>query len=344
MFSGCNQVSKIANSSSEKSGQIQIEKDKKNDSVQKQFNKIQKKEEKRQKKLNSRKKVNFAFTEDETAVFASHLMDSARVISRKTDAFYQTFLSYDDIIPDLISGEIDIAVLPVDKAFETYKKNDGAIKIAAVVQNSAFAFVSEENFNSALDFAGKKISVFEENSFSDLLFKHFLKQNNLKIGKNEDEVFIEYYSEQKKMALDLADKKISCALLAEPYASFAVSKNSKLKKSLSFEKNLPFCVLAVNSDFASKNKGTVKKVLKIFKNSKDWIFNNPIKAGIFFEQREFGFEQKIITESISDSNLTFICKKDLQPEIEESLTILIEMNPELFDFSLPDKDFYLVCP
>lgn len=338
MFFSCTKVSKQENSSSKNNEQSQIEKD---DSVKKQFEKSQKEEERQQKKLASRKKVDFAFAKDETAVFAAYLMESAREISGKTDAFYEIFLSYDEIIPELVSGQIDFAVLPVNKAAETYKKNAGAIKIAAVVQNCSSVFVSEEDFTSVLDLSGKKISVCEENSLSDLTLKYFLKQNDLKIGEGEEEVFLEYNADQKKMALDLADKKISCALLDEPYASFAVKKNPNLKKSLSLEENLPFYVLVVNSEFASKNKGTVKKVLKIFKNSKDWIFNNPIKAGIFFEKRELGFEQKIITASIADSNLTFLSEKNLQSKIEEILNILIEMNPEFLESSLPDKDFYL---
>ena len=128
--------------------------------------------------------------------------------------------SPDEVTGGLISGELDIAAVPVNLGAVLFNKTDGQILTAAV--NTLGVLYVVENGNSVqsiADLAGRKILAAGQGSTPEYILNYILDKNGL-VGSVE----IEYAAEHAEAVTKLASGEADIIVVPEPFVTTALSK------------------------------------------------------------------------------------------------------------------------
>lgn len=157
----------------------------------------------------------------------------------------------------LVSGNLDMAILPMTMAYNMIDNNID-IKIFAITGWGNLYLLGRDNITDLSELSGKTISVPGEGQTPDLVSKFLLEYLYL-----QDKVNLNYtYPAPLLLASALAVGKIEYAVLPEPLASLALSKDNSLKRCMDISEewnkalpNIPLVqsVFVVRSDFYKRH-------------------------------------------------------------------------------------------
>ena len=128
--------------------------------------------------------------------------------------------SPDEVTGGLISGELDIAAVPVNLGAVLFNKTEGQILTAAV--NTLGVLYVVENGNSVqsiADLAGRKILAAGQGSTPEYILNYILDKNGL-----AGSVEVEYAAEHAEAVTKLASGEADIIVVPEPFVTTALSK------------------------------------------------------------------------------------------------------------------------
>ncbi|HET7839632.1 MAG TPA: MqnA/MqnD/SBP family protein [Rectinemataceae bacterium] len=254
--------------------------------------------------------------------------------------------SADLMAAKVISGEYDMAVLPVNMAAKLYSSGIG-IRLVAVIGNGMVSFLtSDPSINSLADLRGKEIAVAGQGATPDYLFRRLLKGAGLDPDRD---LRLSYALPYPEAAMALAAGKISCAVLPEPFASLALASKPDLRPALDLgrlwtqatgEASYPMTALVASSTLAAQRPDAVGALLAACSSSIDWVKANPKDAGALVEKLDLGLKAGIAEKAIPRSNYTYLSALQARAGIEALLATFLEMAPASIGGKLPDAAFY----
>lgn len=166
----------------------------------------------------------------------------------------------DEVAKAFIDNEIEVAVMPPDKAMECYISTDCCV--AAVTGGSNY-YIAENgtSINSFEDINGKTITVSAEDDMAETV---------LNIITEEMGIDISYKTvESNKLLIDgLKNGSISLALTQEPYLSYVTDENVRSAIDLydywneAVDSEMVSSCLVVKRDFITKNNSAFQYFLK----------------------------------------------------------------------------------
>ena len=128
--------------------------------------------------------------------------------------------SPDDVRAGLLSGELDIAAVPVNMAAALYNKTGGEIlTLAANTLGVLYIVEKGDTVQSMADLAGKKILAAGQGSTPEYVINYLLEENGL-----TDSVEVEYVSEHAEAVTQMAAGNADLILVPEPFVTTALSK------------------------------------------------------------------------------------------------------------------------
>ena len=105
----------------------------------------------------------------------------------------------DDIIGEVIAGNIDIAAVPTNLAATLYQRTQGSIEIAAVnTLGVLYILENSDSIQGMGDLAGKQILSAGQGTTAEYVINYLLTQNGLALGEN---VVIDYAWNTQKLQL-----------------------------------------------------------------------------------------------------------------------------------------------
>ena len=165
--------------------------------------------------------------------------------------------SADLMVPKLVSGEYDMAVLPINMAAKL-RASGLPIQLAAIVGEGMVSFItSDASVSSLADLRGKEVYVAGQGATPDYLVQKLLKSAGLDPAKD---LRLSYSMPYPEMAAALASGKIAYAVLPEPFATVALKANPKLLTPLDLgslwtaatgQKSYPMTALVVTNRAAA---------------------------------------------------------------------------------------------
>ena len=121
------------------------------------------------------------------------LMDEADKGEARHDYEVTMYGAADEIAPQLIKGDIDVALVPCNLAGVLYNKTGGAVEVAAVnTLGVLYVVTTGDDITSVADLAGKTIYTTGKGTTPEYVLNYVLTQNGLTPG---EDVTIEYMSE-----------------------------------------------------------------------------------------------------------------------------------------------------
>ncbi|MCH5171157.1 MAG: ABC transporter substrate-binding protein [Oscillospiraceae bacterium] len=291
--------------------------------------------------------INVATLAGPTGIGMVKLMDKQK--NGQTANNYNFTLCSDpatEVVPGVVSGNFQIASVPVNLASALYNKTNGGVQVLAV--NTAGVLYILENgneINSFADLAGKTVYATGQGSTPEYILNYLLEKNGL-----TDKVTVEYESSQShdELAAKAASGKVSIAMLPEPKVTATLMQNSDMRIALDLTKefesatNLTLiqgCVIA-RKDFCEKNPEAVKKFLEEYKESIDFAVNNVDDTAALCEEFSIIPKAAIAKKAIPNCNIVFITGEEMKKSVSANLQIFFDADPTSIGGKMPADDFY----
>ena len=205
------------------------------------------------------------------------LMDEADKGEARHDYEVTMYGAADEIAPQLIKGDIDVALVPCNLAGVLYNKTGGAVEVAAVTTG--------DDITSVADLAGKTIYTTGKGTTPEYVLNYVLTQNGLTPG---EDVTIEYMSEATEvLAAMQASSGYPVAMLPQPYVTTAQMQMEGLKVALDMTEEwdkvspdsaLVTGVVVARKEFVEQNEAAFNEFLEDYKASTEFVNANVDEA------------------------------------------------------------------
>ena len=258
---------------------------------------------------------------------------------------HSIFKSPDLLTGKLITGEVDIAALPINTAAILYNKGV-PVQIASVIGWGVMYLIGDVKVKDWADLKGQTVLAPAKGAVPDLLFRYLLIKNGL---NPEQDLTIQYVGSPVELAQLTAGGAASLAVLPEPWVTQVIEKNQKVQVLLDFQQEwqriekqgqtYPQTCIVVNRKFAAANREFVRLYMKELEDAMEWLNRNPEPAGVLGE-KHVQISANAVRNGLVRCNLRFANAIQARPEIDRFLLRLSELAPNAIGGKLPDEEFY----
>lgn len=259
---------------------------------------------------------------------------------------YESVKSPDLMASRIISGELDIAVVPTNLAATLYNKGAGYSIAAATVWGVLYV-VGNEPVDNWEALRGKEIYTMGRGLTPDIAFRYLLANNGIDPDKD---VTLTYMGEATELASAFIAGKSAITVIPEPALSNVMLKKpetvilfdlqeewSKLNGNSSY----PQASLIVKNELYEKNPELVESFLKEYEASIGWLADNRELAGQYSEDLETGLSKAAVINGLERSNIIYASSKAAKEPIAQYLQVLCDYSADVIGGKLPDEGFYL---
>ncbi len=260
--------------------------------------------------------------------------------------------SPDEITGELISGNIDIAAVPVNLASVLYNKTEGQILTAAVNTLGVLYVVENgDTIHSLADLAGKKVMASGKGSTPEYVFNYLLEKNGL-----TDQVEVEYVSEHDEAVTALANGTADIILIPEPKVTAVLSQveGARIAVDITEEWDKVYSddstdstpqlvqgVIVVQKAFAEEHPEIVDSFLNEYAKSVEYTNANMEDASEIIASYGIVAKAPIALKALPNCHIVCLTGDEMKTAVTEMLTVLYEANPQSIGGTLNgDEMFY----
>lgn len=268
-------------------------------------------------------------------------------LGENVEVSYESVKSPDLMASRILSGEIDIAVVPTNLAATLYNKG-AEYKLAASTVWGLLYMVGNEDINGWEELKGKEIYTMGRGLTPDIVLRYLLSSN----GINPDtDLTLTYVGEATELASAFIGGKSTIAVIPEPMLSNVMAKKAETVILMDLQEewgklnngnfSYPQASLIVKNEIVEKYPELVEAFLTEYEKSIHWLTDNAQKAGEYSEELETGISKAAVVKGLQRSNIRYVGSKDARMAIEDYLKVLFNHSPESIGGKLPDEGFYL---
>ena len=252
--------------------------------------------------------------------------------------------SPDALNPQIISGEVDVAAVPVNLASVLYNKLDGDISVLAVSTLGVLYVVEAgSEVNSVTDLAGKTVYATGQGATPEYILNYLLDKNGV-----AGSVEVNYGGEHAALATMLANGSAEIGMLPEPNVTSTLAGNDNLRIALNLTEEwnkvcsteLVQGVVIARKSFVNEHPEAIEQFLREYEKSSAFVNENIDEAAKLIVDAGILGNVEIAKKAIPNCNISFSKGEAMHKAVEGMLTVLFEANPKSIGGKLPDKDFY----
>ena len=254
--------------------------------------------------------------------------------------------SPDDVRAGLLSGELDIAAVPVNMAAALYNKTGGEIlTLAANTLGVLYIVEKGDTVQSMADLAGKKILAAGQGSTPEYVINYLLEKNGL-----TDSVQVEYVSEHAEAVTQMAAGNADLILVPEPFVTTALSKVEGARVALDLtqewakvsDADMVMGCLVVSKTFAQEHPDALDAFMDDYAASADYCTGHTAEAAALIEKFGIMGSAALAEKAIPNCNIVCVTGQEMVDMVTGMLTVLFDANPKSVGGSLPGEEmFYL---
>lgn len=252
--------------------------------------------------------------------------------------------SPDALNPRIISGEVDVAAVPVNLASVLYNKLDGDISVLAVsTLGVLYVLEAGSEVNSVADLAGKTVYATGQGATPEYILNYLLDKNGV-----SESVEVNYVGEHAALATMLANGSAEIGMLPEPNVTSTLAGNDSLRIALNLTEEwnkvcsteLVQGVVIARKSFVNEHPEAIEQFLREYEKSSAFVNENIDEAAKLIVDAGILGNVEIAKKAIPNCNISFSKGEAMHKAVEGMLTVLFEANPKSIGGKLPDKDFY----
>jgi NitT/TauT family transport system substrate-binding protein len=263
---------------------------------------------------------------------------------------FKMAVAADELLPLIVKGELDIALVPANVASVLYNKTEGGVVVLNINTLGVLYLVSgDKTIDSMEALKGRTVYLTGKGTTPDYVLRYLLAAG----GLSEDDCMLEYRSEATEVAALLAENPEAVGLLPQPFVTVACMQNEQLgvvldlnkewsKAQEEAEEGMVTGVTVVRREFLEENKEAVDLFIADHKASASAINEAPAIGAEYVVKREIITKAPVAQKAIPQCNITCISGDEMKQALEYYLKVLYEQSPESVGGALPQEDFYYV--
>lgn len=293
-----------------------------------------------------RQKIKAGFLKGPTGMGAAYLLEKNKAGTSKAEYTVSLESSPDVFKASLISGDIDIAALPVNVCAVLNQKTEGKVKLLAVnTLGTLYIMSNDASIKTVADLKGKTVLSAGQGTTTEYVLGHILSKNGLTVGTD---VSVEYASEHAEVITKASAGDYSVILLPEPFVTQMKLADKGFSTVLDLTKEwkalgggeLTMGAVAVRADFAQQNPGAVAQFLADYEESVEFALNNIDEAAELIEKHGIVAKAAVAKQALPNCNLTFMTGDEMQTNVSAYLKVLYDTAPSSVGGAMPSSDFY----
>ncbi len=272
--------------------------------------------------------------------------------SGKTENQYEFTMTTaaDELLPKLIGGEVDIALVPANVASILYHQTGGEVSVIDINTLGVLYVVSgDTSIQSMEDLKGRTVYMTGKGTTPDYVFQYLLD-----VWEMAEDVTLEFKSEPTEIAALLTQQPEAVGVLPQPFATVAsIQSDANVSALLDLNKEwekaqeksggksrLVTGVTVVRNDFLAENPDAVSLFLRdheksaaYTKEQADHTAELVVKAGIMEKA-------PIVKAALPYCNITCISGLEMEEALRGYLQVLYDQDEKSIGGALPDDGFY----
>ncbi|MDD6281930.1 MAG: ABC transporter substrate-binding protein [Oribacterium sp.] len=252
----------------------------------------------------------------------------------------------DVIMSELVSGKLDVALLPANVAAVAYNKTNKGVKVIDInTLGVLYCVTGDDSVKSVKDLSGKTVLSTGQGASPEYVLNYLLDKNGVK------DCDVQFKSEATEIAATLKEDPTKIAILPQPFVTVAMAQNDALKiafsltdewQAVSPDSKLLTGVTVVRNDYLADHKDQVDAFLADHKASTDKA--NADVSGTAALVAQYGIIAKapIAEKALPQCNIVAITSDEMKADLSGYLSVLNAANPKSVGGTLPDDDFYYV--
>ncbi len=253
----------------------------------------------------------------------------------------------DEILPGIVKGDIDIALVPANVASTLYAKTNGGVSVIDVNTLGVLYVVTGDSLIQSLaDLAGRTIYMTGKGTTPEYVMTYLLRDNGL-----SNAVTIEYKSEASEVAALLLQNPSAIGVLPEPYVTAVCARNTTLTVPISLTQEwdvlqggagsrLVTGVTLVRSEFLRDHPDVVDEFLKAHSASVTYVNAHPDDAAVRVVAAGIMDDTTLAAQAIPSCHVVCLTGDDMRSALSGYLNVLYEQNPASVGGALPGNEFY----
>ncbi len=256
--------------------------------------------------------------------------------------------SADEITPQLIQGNLDIAAVPANLAAVLYNNTQGSVKVLAINTLGVLYIVERgDSVQSVADLRGKTIYSAGKGSTPEFALNYILQENGL--DPTED-VTIEYKSEHTECLAAILQDETAVAMLPQPFATTAQTKAEDMRIALDLtaewdkltqESSMITGVVVARSAWLEENPEAAAAFMADYQASVAYVNANTAEAAEMIGNLDI-VTAEVAEKALPYCNITYIAGTEMQQKLSGYLNVLFEQDAASVGGKLPDDAFYYV--
>lgn len=254
----------------------------------------------------------------------------------------------DELLPKVISGDLDIVLVPANVASVLYNKTQGGVSVIDINTLGVLYMVSgDESIKSMEDLKGKTLYLTGKGTTPDYVLQYLLTEN----GMGTQDLTLEYKSEATEVAALLAENPDAVGLLPQPFVTAACMQNEALSIVMDLTKewdevqgeggsSLVTGVTVVNNKFLQQNPEAVSKFIEEHKESAAYANENVEAAAELVAARGIVEKPQVAAKAIPYCNIVCIDAEEMKQALSGYLEVLYSADASSVGGSIPSDDFY----
>ena len=254
----------------------------------------------------------------------------------------------DELLAKVISGDVDIAMVPANVASVLYNKTEGKVRVIDV-NTLGVLYVAEsgDSVQSVKDLAGKTIYLTGKGTSPDYVLQYLLSEN----GLTTEDVKLEYKSEATEVVSALAQDEAAIGLLPQPFVTVACMQNENLRVALDLTQewenvqgeggsSLLTGVTITREDFLAEHEDAVQDFLAEHEESAAYTNEHPEEASELIAAQGIIEKAPVAQKAIPYCNITCVAGDEMKTAVEGYLQVLYDLDASAVGGALPAEDFY----
>lgn len=256
----------------------------------------------------------------------------------------------DELLPLMIKGELDIALIPANVASVLYGKTEGGISVLNINTLGVLYMVSgDDSIDSMESLRGRTIYLTGKGTTPDYVLQYLLTANGIHVS----ECTLEYRSEATEVAALLAEQPQAIGLLPQPFVTVACVQNEELKVVLDMNEqwnlvqgeggsSMVTGVTVVRNDFLQEHPEAVAAFMTEHAASVRAIQEDPDKGAELVVAAGIIAKEPIARKAIPQCNITCIDGENMRQALSGYLQVLYDLAPQAVGGALPEESFYYI--
>ena len=258
--------------------------------------------------------------------------------------------SPDEITPQIVQGNLDIAAVPANLASVLYNKDGVDVSVLAINTLGVLYIVENgDTINSVEDLKGRTIYASGKGATPEYALNYMLQANGI---DPEKDVTIEYKSEHSECVAALAADEDGVAMLPQPFVTVAMTQNENIRIALDMTEEwqkaaeakgenatLLTGVVIARNEFIAEHPEAVELFLEQYAASVDYVTSDVSDAAQLVGNYDI-VAAPVAEKAIPYCNITCITGSEMKEKLSSYLAVLAEQNPAAVGGALPEDDFY----